>query len=116
MFEDLEAGRRDEDEMEDFRDYDEEAGGEPAKLDEYEDGALEDDDEDDIVAVVTATPVIVTEIVEIVEEVVPKPHPLLSVSLPRRHGRPPHRRRLLRLRRRLWRRKLLLRKRRLKKL
>ena len=71
MFEDLKLVARDEDEMEDFRDYDDEGGGEPAKLDEYEDGDLDDDDEE-IVAVVTATPVIVTGIVEIVETDVPE--------------------------------------------
>src|SRR5580704_15680044 len=71
MFNDLKLVARDEDEMEDFRDYDDEAGGEPAKLDEYEEGDLEDDDEEEIVAVISANPVVITEIIEVVEEGVP---------------------------------------------
>src|SRR3569623_179173 len=64
MFDDLKLMARDEDEMEDFRGYDDDTGSEPAKLDEYDDSQL-DDEEDEVIVV--ATPVELTEIIEVAE-------------------------------------------------
>ncbi len=44
MFDDLKLAPKDEDEMEDFRDYDDESDDVESKLDDYEDD--EDDDEE----------------------------------------------------------------------
>ncbi len=52
MFDDLKFAPKDEDEMEDFRDYGDESDDLDSKLDDYEDDEDEDEDEDEIVAAV----------------------------------------------------------------
>ena len=51
MFDDLKLVARDEDEMEDFRDYDEDPGASPPSSMNMRMESLEDDDDDEAVAV-----------------------------------------------------------------
>ncbi len=46
MFDDLKFAPKDEDEMEDFRDYDDESDDVDSKLDDYEDDEDDDEEED----------------------------------------------------------------------
>src|ERR1700733_2751286 len=54
MFDDLKLAPKDEDEMEDFRDYDDESDDVESKLDNYEDDEADDDEEDLLIIPVAA--------------------------------------------------------------
>src|SRR5665213_1048884 len=69
MFDDLKLSPKDEDEMEDFRDYGDDSDDVESKLDDYEDDEDEDEDDDESSAVPVLARVIVPQMPSVLDPV-----------------------------------------------